>query len=181
MKAALDQLLERDAVVLDDRREADVNFFLIVFGTYIECRTRLRHGAKPLLAGDVRHVLRQFNDRLAGATFTGEEAGLIEWYAVANSPLAFRDGLVVPVRHVGPVERVAGAEIIQVWNDAVVVTVRPSVREPVVLQAVYGRSIVVGNIGVRIDVLRLAQCLPAIGSRNHCSKIPSSKSLSMRR
>jgi hypothetical protein len=50
----------------------------------------------------VRNVLHQLNDALAGAALSREQAGLIEWHAIFDRPLAFRDRLAVPVRHVEP-------------------------------------------------------------------------------
>ena len=105
MQAALDQFLERDAVVLGDRGQADVEFVLVVLGAEIERRAGFGQRAEPVLAGDMGDVLHQFDDALAGAAFAGEQPDLIERHAIPDRPLAFRDGLVVPVGHVEPLQR----------------------------------------------------------------------------
>ena len=50
-------------------------------------------------------VLHQLDDAFAGAAFAGEQPDLIERHAVPDRPLALRDRLAVPVRHVEPLQR----------------------------------------------------------------------------
>ena len=83
MQAALDQFLERDAVVLGDGGEPDVDFVLVVLGADVEGGAGFRQRAEPILAGDVGDVLHQLDDALAGAALAGEQAGLIERHAIA--------------------------------------------------------------------------------------------------
>src|SRR4249919_2281842 len=84
MQAAVDQLLERDLIVLGNGRETDVKLILVVLGAEIECRARLRHRAQPVLCGHMSNILHQFDDALAGAAFAGEYARLLQWHAVPD-------------------------------------------------------------------------------------------------
>ena len=95
-QAAVGQLLERDFIVLRYGREADMDFLLVILGAEIECRTRLGHGAQPVLCRHMSDILHQFDDAFACTAFAGEQSGLLERYPVPDRPLAFRDWRVIP-------------------------------------------------------------------------------------
>ena len=105
VQAAGDQFLERHAVMAGDVVEADVYFFLVVFGAEINGRPDCRQGAKPVLAGDMGDVLHHLDDALAGATFAGEQTRLVKWHAIQNGPFAFGPWFIVPVGHVEELQR----------------------------------------------------------------------------
>src|SRR5262245_55566986 len=68
-------------------------------------RAGLRHRAEPVFSGDVRNVFLQLDYAFAGAAFSREQPWLIERYAVFNRPFALRYWLIVPFRHIEPLER----------------------------------------------------------------------------
>ena len=104
VQAAISQFLERDAVMLGYGGEADMNFFLIILGAEIEGRTRLGHRAQPILRGYVGDILHQLDDAFAGAAFAGEYTGLLEGNPIPDCPLALRYRLMVPCRHIEPLQ-----------------------------------------------------------------------------
>ena len=110
-QAAVDQFLERDAVMGGDVIEADVNFFFVILGAEIPGRAGLRQRTEPILAGDVGDVFHHLDDAFAGAAFSGEQPGLVEWDAITDGPLALRPGLVVPIGHVEPSNRLPGLSL----------------------------------------------------------------------
>jgi len=56
VQSPVDGLLERGAVVIEDRRRSTVQNFLIVLGVDEECRSGLRHGAEPVARKHVREA-----------------------------------------------------------------------------------------------------------------------------
>ena len=71
-KTTVDQLLERDAVMLGDGGKPDVYFVRAILGTDIKRRAWLGQRAQPVLSGGMGDVLHQLDNALAGATLTGK-------------------------------------------------------------------------------------------------------------
>lgn len=70
LEATGDQLLERHAIVAGNVMKPDVNFLFVVFSAEIKRRSGRGQRPKPILARDMNHILRHFDDALAGAAFT---------------------------------------------------------------------------------------------------------------
>ena len=100
MQAAVDQFLERHAVVLGDGSEPDVHFVSLIFRADIESGAGFGQRTEPVFAGDVGDILHEFDDALAGAAFAGKQSGLIERHAVPDGPFAIRHRHIVPTRHI---------------------------------------------------------------------------------
>ena len=107
VQAAVDQFLERDAVVVGDVVEADVNFLLVVFGADIDRWPHFRQRPEPILADNVRDILHHLDDALAGAALAGKQPGLFQRDAIRDCPLTLGSRLIVPIGHIEPLAAVA--------------------------------------------------------------------------
>src|SRR5262249_13510369 len=68
IQAAVDQLLERDAVMLHDVGEAAMHFVLVGFAAEVDHGTRFRHRTEPIAPGDYRDAEHHGDDALADAS-----------------------------------------------------------------------------------------------------------------
>ena len=98
-----------------DGGEPPMQFVFFVLCADIERRTRFRQRTEPILSSNVSNIFCQFDDALAGAALAGKQTGLIERHAVFDCPFAFRDWLVVPVRHIEPRERKFFCKKLRSW------------------------------------------------------------------
>ena len=62
MQAALAKLLKSRAIMRGDRSKPDVELVNVVLGTEIDRRSGLWQRVQPILAGDMRDVLHEFDD-----------------------------------------------------------------------------------------------------------------------
>jgi hypothetical protein len=108
VQAAVDQFLERYAIVLSDGSQPPVQFVRFIFRADIESGAGFGERTEPVFSGDVRNIFREFDDALARPAFAGKQTCLIDRHTVPDGPLAIRRRHIVPTRHVEPSKRGPG-------------------------------------------------------------------------